>query len=187
MKSNIFAPLFNEPLFNDQEQDVPVSSTSTYPEFHLIWTVDGETVHGYDAISGTRKSGIFSHGPLFPWITTDWKTAFVSSSCAFDRTEFSLTSIKLFLQADPDTLQIFSDLAGNGFGVQVSFNEGWDYICLTGNPKFIAPAAIITSPAAVGVMGPYDTLRFQFRISLPEDFAPTGKLLYRIGIDFEVE
>ena len=45
--------------------------------------------------------------------------------------------------------------------------------------------AIITN-TVTGILGPYDTLRFKFRVSVPSDYATLGKISYRIGIDFDV-
>lgn len=153
-------------------------------EFHLIWTVNGKVIHGNDLATGKWADEIFSFGPLFPGTVTDWKSVFVTSSAGTDRTDFVIGNICLRLQADAETLATLNRLAISGHGVQVSFNEGKSYVCLSMNPTHISPHAIITNPGTV--LGPYDTARFHFRVSIPEDFVITGKLPFRINLTFDV-
>lgn len=154
-------------------------------DLQLIWTANGKTYRGYDPATTGDADEIFSHGPIFPGTITDPKAVFVTSSCIYDRSGTSLYNLSLFLEADTETLKTLTKLAVLGHGVQVSFDDGWTWRSLTNAPTFIDRRAIITSPEA-GVLGPYDTMKLKFRVSVPSDFMFMGKLSYRIGVDFDV-
>jgi hypothetical protein len=154
-------------------------------DLQLIWTANGKTLHGYDPATTADLDEIFSHGPIFPGTITEPKTVFVTSSCIYNRCEISLYNLALFIEGDDDTVKTLTKLAVRGHGVQVSFDDGWNWASLTRSLSFIERRAIITNPGS-GVLGPYDTLKLKFRVSVPDDFGFTGKLSYRIGVDFDV-
>lgn len=154
-------------------------------DLHLIWTANGKTLHGYDPAAAAEADEIFSHGPIFPGTITEPKTVFVTSCCLYDRSEVFLYNLALFLEADEATTKTMVKLAVRGHGVQVSFDDGWSWRSLTRSLTFIDRNAVITNPET-GILGPYDTMRLKFRISVPDDFGFVGKLSYRIGVDFDV-
>lgn len=154
-------------------------------DFQLIWTANGKTLHGHDTTTATEVDEIFSHGPIFQGTITDPRTVFVTSSCIYNRSEISLYNLALFLESDVETMKTLVKLATRGHGVQVSFDDGWTWTSLTSSLVFLERKAVITNPSA-GILGPYDTIKLKFRVSVPDDFGFVGKLSYRIGIDFDV-
>lgn len=153
-------------------------------ELHLIWTANGVTLKGQDGAQAWHDE-LFSHGPLFPGTVTDWKTVFLTSSCAYDKSDYVLSDLAIYVETDKDTLTLIRDLAAREYGIQVSFDKGQTVQCLTDTPVFLPPGSI---PANTGSaeLRPYDTAQFQVRMCVPADFTKVGKFSFRIAATFEV-
>ena len=153
-------------------------------ELHLVWTAAGKVARGFEPAEAAWRDEVFSHGPLFPGLVTEWKTIFLTSSCIYDQSQFTLTDLRLFVDADEGTLATIRALAETIHGIQVSFDDGATYICLTDKPALVGPGAFVSNPGRTELR-PFDTAKFKFRISIPDNFTFTGKLSYRIGADFD--
>lgn len=150
-------------------------------ELHLIWMSGNRVIRGSEG-AGLWKDEVFSHGPLFPGLTTNWKKVFLTSSCMFDGTEHVLDNVRFYLQGDTELLE---QLAAAGSGIQISFDEGRTPISLTREPVLMPPGCIASNPNSTQIR-PYDTAMFLVRASVPETFVQKGKKEFRIMADFEV-